>query len=612
MINSFYLSTCDNKIVIGDLRYGRRDMVLLKNKTLQDTLNLAHGLGTPIAWEESGRVPSIIRTIEPKKGQEETQTAYGSCDLEWHTENVSHIRPPNFVILFCVKKDRNNEGITLLSHVDDIKFNMSRSDIQALHQPIFDLHIEDTLLMDDGDSFLGTVPIFQGDDMYYDAVFMKTKTPDIISRFESAIKRAEKRFLLEPGDVLIFNNTRFVHSRTSFQPYYDGNDRTLNRILVLDTYNPKFVFTGYRRVDVKHDIINVIPTNNKQMRRFASHDRIYKHQTKRVAIFQVEGGLDKHDNPHRREIKFLLKAFRDRDIYAEVVFYRDSDQSFFDYIRDNFDVCMTRINPEKYPDYTESLFLNVLSRLEDAGVICLPSAKTIVSLDHKDIVYHIRNTIFGLPDTKLYTNRADFNSNFASTNEKRVLKMQHQAEGRGVYLVDGLSVTEAGSGCSVNLDNLGNILFSVEQNILDQRFLPRIHEAEIRIVLVGDQPLYVVLFVPTPDEWLAFGDGQYYPIPQFPNLRSKIQRWIPELLNIASCPVPLLWSADFILKGERTGKKVLDSIDSDELALSEINCSCLGFKQNETQPDLSLDIVSFIASLGIDDVKITQDKAKLS
>jgi hypothetical protein len=73
-----------------------------------------------------------------------------------------------------------------------------------------------------------------------------------------------------------------------------------------------------------------------------------------------------------------------------------------------------------------------------------------------------------------------------------------------------------------------------------------------------------------------------------------------------------LWSADFILKGERTGKKVLDSIDSDELALSEINCSCLGFKQNETQPDLSLDIVSFIASLGIDDVKITQDKAKLS
>lgn len=38
------------------------------------------------------------------------------------------------------------------------------------------------------------------------------------------------RYFLAAGDVLIVDNKRAMHARTSFEPAYDGNDRWLQRV----------------------------------------------------------------------------------------------------------------------------------------------------------------------------------------------------------------------------------------------------------------------------------------------------------------------------------------------------------------------------------------------
>lgn len=69
---------------------------------------------------------------------------------------------------------------------------------------------------------------------------------------------------------------------------------------------------------------------------------------KRVCIFEVEGGLDKHDAPHRREIILLKNAFKSKHIYSEVVFYKDEDAYIEEYVASNLDFCLVPINPEFY------------------------------------------------------------------------------------------------------------------------------------------------------------------------------------------------------------------------------------------------------------------------
>ena len=44
--------------------------------------------------------------------------------------------------------------------------------------------------------------------------------------------------VLEPGDLLLVDNRRAVHARTAFSPRYDGTDRWIQRLLVLQGQVP--------------------------------------------------------------------------------------------------------------------------------------------------------------------------------------------------------------------------------------------------------------------------------------------------------------------------------------------------------------------------------------
>ena len=621
----YYLLDCSTKQKIADLKYGRINCLRLRNQSLQNMVDFSYGLGTPFNVHEKNRSKSLIRKVTPSKEHANEESANGNVYLSYHTENVSHLKPPNFVALFCERKDRNNEGYTLLSTINDIKELLTQSEVEILSSDKFTIRIEDALNIDGIDTVLPTkVPVFRDNKMFFDNLFM-IPDPDAAQAFEKLkqiIVHVEMKILLEPDDLLIFNNFTCVHGRSAFRPKYDGLDRCLHRLIILDelnTFSPIIEFQKYP-VTINNGILE---TDNKLTMQLAKKSITNTDTTinkiKRVCIFEVEGGLDKHHAPHRREIILLKNAFKSKNIYCEVVFYKDEDEYIEDYVASNFDFCLVRINPEFYPSYTKMKFLKLMKKLE-SKIVCLPAAESIIHLDSKSIIYHVRETCFGMRDTNLYTNANDFIKNF-KCHEKRVIKADHNAEGRGVFLLskypkekaeiktvnktDYLKVTEAATNKDqiIDIQKFAKLMFNENIQVLDQKYLAKIKEMEIRIILIQKKIIWIVVFTPVGDEWLANGDGIYYEPSKWPNLCKQMNSWLPALekyLYTKNCKLPFFWSADFIMQDD--GRKyngsedVCEYADKAAFALSEINCSCLGFRQNSSQPNVALDIAEAVSN----------------
>jgi len=135
--------------------------------------------------------------------------------------------------------------------------------------------------------------------------------------------------------------------------------------------------------------------------------------------------------------------------------------------------------------------------------------------------------------------------------------------------------------------------------IVDQRFLPRIVEGEVRCLLVGSELVEIVHKKPIEGGLSAtLGSGALYTkyLPdnkKFVKLVEHLKEDVPRIMSafdMAHRPLPLLWTADYIY-GE-----------TDEmLYVGEINCSCVGITQQ-------LNIASIIAKVALESVYPQDDK----
>jgi hypothetical protein len=118
--------------------------------------------------------------------------------------------------------------------------------------------------------------------------------------------------------------------------------------------------------------------------------------------------------------------------------------------------------------------------------------------------------------------------------------------------------------------------------LVDMRFMPRIKEGEIRILLVGEEPIFVVHKKPamTADAFSAtlFSGAQYtYDDPaKWQELMAFFFAELPAVSDaLGGLDVPLIWTADFMLDWDEDG--------NDSYVLGEINCSCVGFTSHLDQ-----------------------------
>jgi hypothetical protein len=322
---------------------------------------------------------------------------------------------------------------------------------------------------------------------------------------------------------------------------------------------------------------------------------------KNVVFFEARGGTDKGPDGHRKDTMPMVDALKASGWNAEVIYYSDDESdAIYDHVLATADAYVSRINPGNIPG-GESNYFKLLRKLCEAGVVGLPHPDAMVCYGAKDALVKLNQTHLVPPDTFAYYKTEDLHKNFPQSLSlgERVLKQNRGSTGEGIWRVSVVDDRAFKPGealppdtkikCTEAVDNhvehheLKDFLtfcerYIVGENgmIVDMRFLPRIKEGEIRILLVGPKPIFVVHKKPADaaDAFSAtlFSGAKYtYDAPEkWQGLVDSFLGSLPEVMKkLGDYEIPLIWTADFILDTHDDG--------SDKYVLGEINCSCVGF-----------------------------------
>lgn len=325
---------------------------------------------------------------------------------------------------------------------------------------------------------------------------------------------------------------------------------------------------------------------------------------KAIVVFEVEGGSDKYFDGHRKDTMPIVDAIKRAGWHSEVVYFRPEwAEDLFTYVSENFDAYISRVNPGNVPGGEKGYF-DLLTKLSEAGLVGMSTPEEMMAYGAKDALVKLNDTELVPSDTAAYYEVESFHETFPTSLSygERVLKQNRGSTGSGIWRVriadDAVaeSVTPGTAlpldtklKCTEAVDNhteerkLGEFMDFCDQYIVgdngmlvDMRFMPRIVEGEIRILLVGPDPVFVVHKKPAEggENFSAtlFSGAKYtYDAPEawqeLVDLFAAVRPVIAEKLGGDN--IPLIWTADFMLDTAEDG--------SDTYVLGEINCSCVGF-----------------------------------
>lgn len=320
---------------------------------------------------------------------------------------------------------------------------------------------------------------------------------------------------------------------------------------------------------------------------------------KRVFIIEYAKGSDKGFDGFRPDSKPILQAIEEETKYkTEIVFYKPNKKyELLDYLKENAHSVISRINPGNLKEVDE--YFQFLKALGNYGVIVHTHPDVMINLDFKDILAKLKDTKLGDKQTEFYHTYSEFVTRFPSLLEEygiRVLKTNYGSTGEGVYLVslkeDGSIVsTEAVNNDKYYYENMQEFLTAFEKKFEEEsenaayfkgkvgfvncRYLPRICEGEVRVLLVNDKIISVVHKKPQEGQFSAtlFSGAKYkYESPDEPKWKDVVKLTQKGLKDIKPFlhgqNYPILWTMDYILDYDKDG--------NDVYVLSEINCSCVG------------------------------------
>lgn len=322
---------------------------------------------------------------------------------------------------------------------------------------------------------------------------------------------------------------------------------------------------------------------------------------KSICIFESVGGSDKGPDGFRKDSIPIVNEIKKLGWHAEVVkFQNDKAEEVYTYVKNNFCAYVSRVNPGSLPD-NEKLFFEYLRKLTKDGLVGMTSPDSMINFGSKNALVKLNKTGLVPEDTYVYYDIPEFKKQFPQTLSlgERVLKQNRGSTGEGIWRVvyEDERPYKAGDTlpldtkikCTEAVDNhvehrlLGEFMEFCEKYIIgdqgmlvDMRFLPRIKEGEIRILMVGSHPIFVVHKKPAEgaDAFSAtlFSGAKYrYDNPK--DWQTLVDFFLARLPSIKETlketEVPLIWTADFILDWDEEKK--------DKYILGEINCSCVGF-----------------------------------
>jgi hypothetical protein len=200
-------------------------------------------IGEMVGYESEG-YGRLFQDMVPNKNLSVTQTSLGSkVELELHTEQAFSELRPDFLSLACLKGDFFAK--TYYFHINQIVKQMTNEEMNYLKQNKWMIGIDESFVMNGCSNELrGPLSIITEHNNYYQLVFdqdlmigITEEATQLLTKIIDLYYLYRKEVILNPGEILILNNKKLVHGRSSFSPKFDGNDRFIVRSFIMNHIN---------------------------------------------------------------------------------------------------------------------------------------------------------------------------------------------------------------------------------------------------------------------------------------------------------------------------------------------------------------------------------------
>ncbi len=210
-------------------------------------------LGDPVAYlaEKDG---ALVQNVFPLRTQQDAPSNESSrAALDFHTEltfsRTAPTRPlheaaPDFVLLLCLRCPTDRLATTAFVASSELCGLLDADQLATLREPHYQLLAPYSFTYDDHDDrpWSPPVPLLRGPaeapSLAFDsACGTRALTPDAQAALDALSRACEDGGIrqgveLRAGDLLVLDNRRCAHARSSFRASYDGQDRWLQRAYV--------------------------------------------------------------------------------------------------------------------------------------------------------------------------------------------------------------------------------------------------------------------------------------------------------------------------------------------------------------------------------------------
>lgn len=201
-------------------------------------LTVGRLLGQPVGYEPENNGNVVQNIVPTREGADRQVSTSSAVNLAWHTEAAFHPHRPRFLLLFCLRGDPSAR--TTLCSIREIVEALPLRTRAILASPRFRTRADESYVRASKRPLGRLTPVLGGDplrpNLVFDADLMvgqDVEAQDALKELAETMERAHTAVVLEPGDLLVIDNTVAVHGRSPFTPRFDGTDRWLQRTFVV-------------------------------------------------------------------------------------------------------------------------------------------------------------------------------------------------------------------------------------------------------------------------------------------------------------------------------------------------------------------------------------------
>ncbi|MEE4543047.1 TauD/TfdA family dioxygenase [Streptomyces sp. V4-01] len=198
-------------------------------------LAICTAVGVPTAYREL-HAGSLLQDVYPSPHAHPLSAQSSAVPLTLHSEMLYHRWRPDFLLLACSRPDHDGAAGTTVAAARAALPLLGATDRDILRSTRMACGTDLAFRHADGSSPQAHVMVVEGAPadprLSFDRDLLEPGDPAArraLGALSAALDAVTETVRLRPGDLLILDNARVVHGRSTFVPRWDGHDRWLHR-----------------------------------------------------------------------------------------------------------------------------------------------------------------------------------------------------------------------------------------------------------------------------------------------------------------------------------------------------------------------------------------------